>query len=162
MDPRCCSPLRGLVALGLLAAALVGLGGASANASHTPDGQPADRDFVTGESGGEVQGSGSCGTFQFITVFDASSGRSGENPTGTVRIDGVTCFGRTTIATYNVTCLAVVGHQATIGGVVVPNPSPLPANALFYVEDGVGGAPDRAGPELAPTAPADLPGSTFR
>ena len=83
------SPLRGLVALGLLAAALVGLGGASANASHTADGQPADRDFVTGESGGEVQGSGSCGTFQFITVFDASSGRSGENPTGTVRIDSV-------------------------------------------------------------------------
>ena len=87
----------------------------------------------------------------------------GENPTGTVRIDSVSaCFGRTTIATYNVTCLAVVGHQATIGGVLVPNPfSPLPANALFYVEDGVGGAPDRAGPELAPTAPLTCPAPPF-
>ena len=148
------SPLRGLVALGLLAATLVGLGGASANASHTPDGQPTDRDFVTGESGGEVMGPPG---FQFITVFDASSGRSGENPIGTVRVDSVTRFGRTTIATYNVTCLAVVGHQATIGGVAVPNPSPLPANALFYVEDGVGGAPDRAGGSFdaaPPTCPA--------
>ena len=149
------SPLRRRVALSLFAAALLGMGASSASA------QSLDRDFVTGESGGEIQGEGSCGTFQFITVFDASSGPSGENPTGTVRIDSLTCFGRTTLAIYNVTCLSVAGHQATIGGVVVPNPSPLPANALFYVEDGVGGAPDRAGAEPAPTVPPTCPAPPF-
>ncbi len=157
------SPLRGLVALGLLAAALVGLGGASANASHTPDGQPADRDFVTGESGGEVQNPGTPVVFRPFSVFGASSGRSGENPTGTVRLDFDTRFGRSTIATWEVTCLSVAGHQATIGGVAATNPFPgvLPANALFYVEDGVGGAPDRAGLEPAPTVPPTCPAPPF-
>ncbi len=157
------SPLRGLVALGLLAATLVGLGGASANASHTPDGQPADRDFVTGESGGEVQNPGTPVVFRPFSVFGASSGPSGENPTGTVRLDFDTRFGRSTIATWEVTCLSVAGHQATIGGVAATNPFPgvLPANALFYVEDGVGGAPDRAGLEPAPTVPPTCPAPPF-
>ena len=109
------SPLRGLVALGLLAATLVGLGGASANASHTPDGQPTDRDFVTGEPGEQPDGN-----MRLITFFNASSGPSGENPTGTVVL-GLEVGGAPdpTIARYNVTCLKVAGNRATIGGVLV-------------------------------------------
>ena len=164
VDPRMSSPLRGLVALGLLAAALVGLGGAAANASHTLDGQPADRDFVTGESGGEVQNAGTpAGLLVVLDVFDASSGRSGYPLTGTLRFDVDTRFGRSTVATWDVTCLSVAGHQATIGGVAVTNPFPgvLPANALFYVEDGVGGAPDRAVVDPAPTVPPTCPAPPF-
>ena len=145
------SPLRGLVALGLLAATLVGLGGESANASHTPDGQPTDRDFVTGEHGEQPDGN-----MQLITSFNASSGPSGQNPTGTVVL-GLDVGGAPdpTIAGYNVTCLKVSGNRATIGGVLDFNNGPpfiLP-NAIYYVEDGVGGAPDGAAFEAAVSSP---------
>jgi hypothetical protein len=142
------SSLPRRVALSLFAAALLGLGASSASA------QSPDRDFVTGESGGEFVGHPA---FRFILVFDASSGPSGENPTGTVRIDSETFGLRQTLFIYNVTCLSVAGHQATIGGVAVIKPPSLPAYALFYVEDGVGGAPDRAGGSFdaaPPTCPA--------
>jgi hypothetical protein len=140
---------------GALAAAvfLIGVSGAGA--------QSLDRDSVTGESGGEIQGSGTPVAFRLIHVFDASSGPAGETATGTVRIDLESRFGRSTFATYNVVCLSVVGNQATIGGTAVGNPSPLPANVLFYVEDGVGGAPDRVGdwpqsdPPTCPAPPFD-------
>ena len=134
------SPLRGLVALGLLAAALFGLGGASANASHTPDGQPADRDFVTGAWGSEDLEP------QFVIFFDASSGPSGRNPTGTVTF--VLDFGGipdVSPAGYTVTCLKVSGNRAAVGGVLAYHQGgpPPPPSVVFYVEDGVDGAPDR-------------------
>ncbi len=145
------SPLRGLVALGLLAVALVGLGGASANASHALDGQPADRDFVTGAHGEQPDGN-----MQLITSFDASSGPSGQNPTGTVGL-GLDVGGAPdpTVAGYNVTCLKVSGNRATIGGVLDFNngPSFILPNAIYYVEDGVGGAPDGAAFGAAVSSP---------
>ena len=142
------SPLRGLVALGLLAATLVGLGGASANASHTPDGQPTDGRIVTGESGGEVTGPPG---FQFITVFDASSGRSGENPIGTVRVDSVTLLrthddrhlqrhlsrGRRPPGDDRRRCRAQTRLR-------------FPPTRSFYVEDCVGGVPDRGAESSTP------------
>jgi hypothetical protein len=130
------SPLRRRVALSLFAAALLGMGASSAHA------QSLDRDFVTGEHGGEPDP-----TMQLITIFNASSGPSGQNPTGTVGL-GLDVFGApdAAVAGYNVTCLKVSGNRATIGGVLFFNNGPpfIPANAIWYVEDGVGGAPDGA------------------
>ena len=129
------SPLRRRVALGLFAAALLGMGASSASA------QSLDRDFVTGAWGSEDLEP------QFVIFFDASSGPSGQNPTGTVVL-GLDFGGAPdpTVAGYNVTCLKVSGNRATIGGVLDFNNGPplIPPNAVYYVEDGVGGAPDRA------------------
>ena len=129
------SPLRRRVALGLFAAALLGMGASSASA------QSLDRDFVTGAWGSEDLEP------QFVIFFDASSGPSGQNPTGTVVL-GLDFGGAPdpTVAGYNVTCLKVSGNRATIGGVLDFNNGPpfIPPNAIYYVEDGVGGAPDGA------------------
>jgi hypothetical protein len=145
-------PRNRRAALSVLAVVLFLLGASSASA------QSVDRDLVTGESGGEVQSPESPIAFRLIWVFDASSGPSGQNPTATVRLDIDGRLGRATIATWDVTCVSVAGRQATIGGVAMATPTPLlPANALFYVEDGVGGAPDRAGFETAPTVPPTCP-----
>jgi hypothetical protein len=79
--------------------------------------------------------------------FDASSGPSGQNPTGTVTLGlDFASIPDVTVAQYNVTCLKVSGNRATIGGVLgfQQGGPPLPPNAIFYVEDGVGGAPDGA------------------
>jgi hypothetical protein len=146
------SPLRRRVALSLFAAALLGLGASSASA------QSLDRDFVTGDSGGELTPTPHAGSFRIIQVFDVSSDPAGGDPTGTVRIDvDNTVFGRQTVATYEVTCLAVAGNHATIGGVAIGGSSPFPANITFAVEDGVGGAPDRAGFTPAPAPPTTCP-----
>jgi hypothetical protein len=151
------SSLRRRVALNALAVTLLAAG------ASTASGQSIDRDFVVGESGGEIQEPGTEAAFRVIAVFDASSGPSGENPTGTVRIDVVTRFGRSTLLAYNVTCLSVAGNQATIGAVAVSSPPPgtLPANALFYVEDGAGGTRDRTGLLPAPTVPPGCPAPPF-
>lgn len=130
------SPLRSRVALSLFAAALLGMGASSAY------GQSLDRDFVTGAAGGEP----TINT-QVVTFFDASSGPSGQNPTGAVTLGlDFASIPDVTFAQYNVTCLAVSGNRATIGGVLVFSQGgpPLPPNAVFYVEDGVGGAADGA------------------
>jgi hypothetical protein len=158
------SPLRGLVVFGLLAAALVGLGGSSANASHTPDGQPADRDFVTGYSIITTPGPPTPPQPTFVWVFDASSGPSGQNPTGTVRLALNSPEGRP-LATYNVTCLSVAGNHASIGVVLSePGIAPVPTNAVFDVEDGVGDAPDAwtlgavsSPPTTCPDPPSSVP-----
>jgi hypothetical protein len=128
------SPLRRRVALSLFAVALLGMGASSAHA------QSLDRDFVTGAHGGQPDVN-----TQLITFFDASSGPSGQDPTGTVTLGlDFASIPDVTVAQYNVTCLKVSGNRATIGGVLFFNNGPpfIPPNAIFYVEDGVGGAPD--------------------
>jgi hypothetical protein len=139
-----------------LAAALLVVGASSASA------QSLDRDSVTGDSGGELTPTPHGGSFRIIQVFDASSDPMGASPTGTVRIDvDNTVLGRQTFATYRVTCLAVAGNRATIGGVAIGASSPFPANITFAVEDGVGGAPDRAGFTPAAAPPTTCPPFTL-
>lgn len=152
------SPLRRRLALSLFAAALLGMGASSADA------QSLDRDFVTGAAGAEPTQN-----TQTVTFFDASSGPSGQTPTGTVTL--VLDFANAAdvaFARYNVTCLEVSGNRATVGGVLAfqLGGPPLPPNALFYVEDGVGGAPDGAqfggGVSSPPTTcPDPLPPGTL-
>jgi hypothetical protein len=128
------SPLRRRIALSLFAAALLGMGASSASA------QSLDRDFVTG-----AWGQYPSQTAQLVILFDASSGPSGQDPTGTVTLELDYASGLdVTAARYNVTCLKVSGNRAAIGGVLVFQQlgPPLSPNAVFYVEDGVGGAPD--------------------
>jgi hypothetical protein len=145
-------PRRRWTALSALAVVLFLLGAASASA------QSLDRDYVTGDSGGELIPTPHAGSFRIIQVFDVSSDPAGGGPTGTVRIDvDNTVFGRQTFATYEVTCLAVAGNRATIGGVAIGGSSPFPANITFAIEDGVGGAPDRAGFTPAPAPPTTCP-----
>ena len=148
------SPLRRRVALSVFAAALLGVGASSASAESL------DRDFVTGESGGEVQQPESPVAFRPIWVFDASSGPSGENATGTVRLDVEGRLGRATIATWDVTCLSVAGHQATIGAVAVATPTPLPTRSS--TSRTVSAGTRRRGALARADRAADLSGSTIR
>jgi hypothetical protein len=80
-----------------------------------------------------------------------------------VRIDVSDRFGRrATVATYNVTCLEVAGHQATIGGTgAVGNPPGLSRSVLFYIEDGVGGTRDRTADRLGQPVPPTCPPPPF-
>jgi hypothetical protein len=116
-----------LAAFGLAVVATLALGGGASAQG------PAE-DSVTGTASGPV----SCippGCFRVTTTFDAHSGRSGENPRGTVRVDGVVTtppFGGYEIFGGRVACLNVVGTRATIG--VVGEVGPF-EGATFIVED---------------------------
>jgi hypothetical protein len=144
--------VRRAIAVAALSAALITVGGSGATASHTPDGQPLDRDFVTGEVFSQLIFATTC-CFRIVDVYDVSSGPAGESPTGTVRVDlDHTSLGRSTRAFYDVTCLEVDGNRATIGGAVRGDPdaaAPFPQYAVFAVEDGGGSGPDRS--SFAPT-----------
>jgi hypothetical protein len=65
-------------------------------------------------------------------TFDAHSGPSGENPTGTVHIDALLID----LGFLPVTCLNVSGNRATV---VVAFPISDPAGAVIWVEDGPDG-----------------------
>jgi hypothetical protein len=129
-------PLAVLAVLALLA-----LPGAAV-ASHDPSGAPFDEDFVTGRVVLPEECTPST-CFQFILVFDARSGPSGDNPTGTVRIDVESPPGSGLIDTFDtaqVTCLDVSGNRATIE----PDLAGLPG-AILSLEDNDGAGQDRWG-----------------
>jgi hypothetical protein len=111
--------------LGILASSLAITG--FVPAAHAQSG-----DSVTGQA--QVQGSPPR-PFVFNFSFDAHSGPSGEQPSGTV--NGAP-----------VTCLNVSGNQATIGA-AIPGSA-----ALFFVEDNNGAGQDRLA--VAPFLPAPV------
>jgi hypothetical protein len=123
-------------------------------ASHDPSGAPLDEDFVTGrEILPETCTPSLC--FHIALVFDVHSGPSGENVTGTVRIDIESPPGNVidTFGTASVTCLIVSGNRATMG-------AGAPVFGLVSVEDNDGAGQDRSGvslpsePLVCPTSPS--------
>jgi hypothetical protein len=131
--------MRLLLTVAVLAVlALVALPGASA-ASHDPSGAPFNEDFVTGRVVNPEECTPSL-CFHLVFVFDAHGGPSGENPTGTVRIDIESPLGNVidTFETGRVTCLNVSGNRATVG-------ADFSFPAVFYLEDNDGAGKDRSG-----------------
>jgi hypothetical protein len=112
-----------------------------ASGSHDPSGAPFDEDFVTGTDVGPFE----CFPefcARTIKVFDAHSGPSGENPTGTVRIDIETNPpGKFTLDTGPVTCLNVAGNRATVGARFLNV-----GRGVFFLEDNNGAGEDRSSP----------------
>jgi hypothetical protein len=109
----------------------------SAFASHDPSGQPFDEDFVTGiATVTSISPSEGCHLSCYGLRLDAHSGPSGEN-----------AFGSTLLAQRlfssggPVSCLAVTGRRAVIGG---PDTEFTGSAYLFLVEDNAAtGTPDR-------------------
>jgi hypothetical protein len=93
--------------------------------------QPA-QDSVTGTAS-----TGAARSFAEFT-FDAHSGPSGENPTGTVAVD--TFFGP--LGALEVTCLGVSGSRATVVVKAPPNTSGV-AGLQIAVQDGGPGGDDK-------------------
>src|SRR5918995_1204986 len=87
----------------------------TASASHNPTGAPFAEDFVTGSAVLPEETCTPSTCFRIVFVFDAHSGPSGENPTGTVRVDVQDPSGTFPFDTGQVTCLDVSGNRATIG-----------------------------------------------
>jgi|Tabmets5t2r1_1033131.scaffolds.fasta_scaffold56797_2 hypothetical protein len=123
-------------------------------ASHDPSGAPFDEDFVTGRVvQPETCTASLC--FHIVIVFDVHSGPSGENATGTVRIDIESPPGNVidTFGTASVTCLIVSGNRGTMG-------AGAPVFGLVSVEDNDGAEQDRSGvslpfePLVCPTSPS--------
>jgi hypothetical protein len=133
--------MRPLLVAELAVLALLALPSASV-ASHDPSGAPFDEDFVTGR----VVNPETCTPsvcFHIVLVFDAHSGPSGENPTGTVRIDLESPPGNfTNFGTARVTCLNVSGNRATVG-------ADVPIRGILSLEDNDGAGQDRSGVSLA-------------
>ena len=141
--------MRPLLVAVLAVLALLALPSASV-ASHDPSGAPFDEDFVTGR---EVTADQGCTLgCSIIFVFDAHSGPSGENPTGTVRIDVQDPSGTFPFDTGQVTCLDVSGNRATIG-------FQFPGfGTVGVVEDNDGAGQDRSGLlAVGPPAPSVCP-----
>jgi hypothetical protein len=116
---------------------------AAAGASHDPSGAPFDQDFVAGR-----------GSILALAgyAFDARSGPSGENPTGTASYGQRGGF----LIDAQVTCLTVTGNRATIGFDNPPSdPFQGPRFGFFFVEDSRGDPVPPPIPGLPP-APADL------
>ena len=88
---------------------------------------------------------------QLIFLFDARSGPSGENPTGTERIDVESPLGSSSIDTFDttqVTCLNVSGNRATIGTQVSGG-----LFLVFLVEDNDGAGQDRSSSSVTSESP---------
>jgi hypothetical protein len=86
-------------------------------------------------------------------TFDASSGPSGESPTGTVTIY---TFVTGDLGTFAVSCLGVSGNHATI---LVPFPGtapPTPAGVVIHVEDN-GAIGDKVDSSFVSTLPSSCP-----
>jgi hypothetical protein len=111
--------------------------------------QTPTEDSVTGNATSTIPGPR--GTTVF--AFDAHSGPSGENPTGSAGFEIVGIGGLGGV----VTCLNVTGNRATIG---ILNPVLL-LGAFFFVEDNDGAGQDRVGFTTAATGncPEPLTGS---
>lgn len=120
----------------LAALALVALPSASV-ASHDPSGAPLGEDFITGRIA-TTQTCTPSTCFHIAVVFDVHSGPSGENATGTVRIDIESPLGNVvdTFGTAPVTCLNVSGNRATVG-------TDFPTRGLLFLEDNDGAGRDR-------------------
>jgi hypothetical protein len=104
-------------------------------------------------SGDSVTGSGTAGPYSF--VFDAHSGPSGENPTGTATISLTST--PSVFTSGPVTCLAVEGNRAVIG--IENGPGSLTAGEGTLIE--VTDDPDSlffrlvvSPPSTCPTAPS--------
>jgi hypothetical protein len=135
-----------LNAAALAVLALLAFPSASA-ASHDPSGVPFDEDFVTGRVAlPETCTPSAC--FHIVFVFDAHSGPSGENPTGTVRTDIESPLGNfiNTFDTARVTCLNVSGNRATVGAELRGVPG-----AVISLEDNDGAGQDRFALDLLST-----------
>jgi hypothetical protein len=134
----------GLALGGMLAPAVPALG------SHDSSGAPFDEDFAVGAGDTKVDVLDCC-----VVALDAHSGPAGENPTGEASVSERAFF-----LGGPITCLAVTGNRAVIGGVFA-----LDAGYLFEVEDNAAtGAPDIFSRVLGPVAvpaicPTELPGS---
>jgi hypothetical protein len=114
-------------------------------------------DTVNG-SGTFDQGLGPSNEPGVLSIIDARSGPSGENPTGQVDITLGISLARTTFHG-EVTCLAVTGHTAVVSG-PVPNPLNLDVHFVAAVEDNAGsGRTDRVGAvvSMAPAPPCPSP-----
>lgn len=118
--------MKTLLTVACLASLLLMKGNASA--SHDPSGEPFDEDFVTGVATvTSVSPTEPCGLSCYGLRLDAHSGPLGEN-----------AFGSTLLAQRffssggPVSCLAVTGHRAVIGG---PDTEFTGSAYLFLVED---------------------------
>ena len=137
--------LRALLAAAALSGLLLGVTAAVADAS---------RDYVKGTA----QHLGAGPPYPVIEVsVKASSDATGLNPRGRLSVDaeGIHSY------TGRVTCLNVIGNQATIGIEIVKSSDPalLGQGELWSVVDN---APDRiAGYEITPTVPVVCPSLFF-
>jgi hypothetical protein len=151
--------LKTLAIAGLALLTALALPG-TVGASHDPSGAPLGEDFVTGTHVSPEQ----CGVpcFHIVTTFDAHGGPSGEQPTGTVRIDVQFDYGTEPFATGQVTCLNVSGNRATIG-------AEFGFGVVFAVEDNDGAGQDGLSlltvgppaPSVCPQVPSIAPSPIF-
>jgi hypothetical protein len=123
------------VAIGLLAAP--GLAGA----------QVPMEDSVTGTAG-----TGAGRSFVEFT-FDARSGPSGENPTGTVRFDAFLAD----LGFLEVSCLTVSGNRASMILLIPPLSPSAPEGVLVSVQDNDGAGEDGLEWSFLEVLPADCP-----
>ena len=109
----------------------------SAVASHDPSGEPTGEDFVTGVATvTSISPSEGCQLSCYGLRLDAHSGPFGENAFGSTHLSQ-----RFFVSGGPVTCLAVTGHRAVIGG---PDTEFTGSAYLFLVEDNAAtGTPDR-------------------
>jgi hypothetical protein len=125
-----------------LLALVLGLTVPAASAAPAPAG-----DSVTG-----VAASGAAREFIQFT-FDAHSGPSGENPTGTVTFESF--FGSS--GPLPVSCLTVSGKRASMIGVAPPNTSGIAGLAISVEDVGPGPGGEKLDWSTVPTLPPDCP-----
>jgi hypothetical protein len=101
---------------------------------------PAGAQLPTEDSVTGIAATGAGRSFVEFT-FDAHSGPSGENPTGTVRFDAFLAD----LGQLEVSCLTVSDNRASVVVLIPPLSPNAPAGALISVQDNDGAGADRLG-----------------
>ena len=130
-----------------------GLGCGDEGHVHTGAPQCGQPGLTAGLKEDSVTGSGDFGLFTDLSL-SVRSGPFGENPTGSIAVT-VTFFG-TRFETASISCLAVSGTAATIGGTLKPNSAGFSA-VLAQVTDNGASAPDSYSASPLGSAPTTCP-----
>lgn len=130
-----------------------GLGCGDQTHTHTGAAACGQPGLTAGLKTDTVTGEGDFGLFTGLNL-DVQSGPSGENPTGSLAVT-VDLFG-TRFESDSITCLAVNGTAATIGGTLKPNSVGYTAFVASVTDNG-GLAPDGYSASPATSAPTICP-----
>src|SRR5215212_2103229 len=131
-----------------------GLGCGDAGHTHTEAADCGGKPVFAGLTQDSVTGEGDFNSGFFSDLdLDVTSGPNGENPTGHI---AVTAIG-IRFETESVTCLAVSGNAATIGGTLKPNSAGFTAVIATAVDNDLIGLPDAYTASPATTAPTTCP-----
>jgi hypothetical protein len=143
-----------------------GLGCGDQNAPHAEASQCGQQGLTAGLKEDSATGTGDFSGFDDV-AFDIRSGANGENPTGSLAVN-VSFFGGVRLESASITCFAVRGGAAVIGGTAKPNTVGVTAaivrvsdNRGFGVPDGFSAAPVAEAPTTCPPpTPFTTPGAT--